>query len=111
MSKQHILIQKLRKMIKSSIKMAAVVFAASIMLSSCFTYTAVVGNGAQGTQEVKKTNHYVIYGLVPVGVSDAKAMAGGATDYTVTTKHTFVNGLLAAITGNIYAPTTTIVTK
>jgi len=88
-----------------------VVFTMSIMLTSCYTYTSVVGKGAQGNTSVAKWNHYVIFGLAPVGVSDSKAMAGGATDYTVTTSHTFVNGLVAALTFSIYTPTTTTVTK
>ncbi|MCX6236476.1 MAG: Bor family protein [Bacteroidia bacterium] len=83
----------------------------SCLLASCYTYTSVVGEGAKGNQQVKKWNHYLIEGLVPVGVSDSKAMAGGAKDYTVTTTHSFVNGLLAGLTGGIYTPTTTTVTK
>jgi hypothetical protein len=83
----------------------------SILLTSCYTYTCVVGEGAKGNQEVKKWNNYVIFGLVPVGVSDAKVMADGAKDYTVTTSHSFVNGLLLGITFGIYAPTTTTVKK
>ncbi len=93
------------------IKMTVVAFSAAMMLTSCYTYTSVVGNGAKGNTEVKKWNHYLIDGLIPVGVSDSKAMAGGASDYNVTVKHSFVNGLLSVITFGIYSPTTTIVTK
>jgi len=96
---------------KKTFKLMTVVFTMSIMLTSCYTYTSVVGKGAQGNTSVAKWNHYVIFGLAPVGVSDSKAMAGGATDYTVTTSHTFVNGLVAALTFSIYTPTTTTVTK
>ena len=92
-------------------KMMAIAFASSILLTSCYSYTSVVGSGAQGNSETKEWNHYVVYGLAPVGVSDSKAMAGGAENYTVTTKHSFVNGLVAAITFGIYTPTTTTVTK
>jgi hypothetical protein len=38
-------------------------------------------------------------------------MAGDAKDYEITVKHTFVDGLLSAITSGLYTPTTTIVTK
>jgi hypothetical protein len=38
-------------------------------------------------------------------------MAGDATDYEVTTRQTFVNGLVAAITFGIYTPSTTTVKK
>ncbi|WP_051205318.1 Bor family protein [Salinimicrobium xinjiangense] len=98
-------------MIKQLAKMTAVAFTASILLTSCFSYTSVVGNGAQGNQEVTKWNHYVIYGLAPVGVSDSKAMADGAENYTVHTRQTFVNGLVNALTFGLYTPTTTTVTK
>lgn len=84
-----------------------------LMLSftSCYTYTATVGSGAQSATTVKGHNHYVIFGLAPVGLSDAKALAGGAQNYDLTITHTFVDGLLAAITLGIYTPTTTIVKK
>ena len=81
------------------------------LLTSCYSYTSVVGNGAQGNQSTTKWNHYVIAGLAPVGVSDSKEMAGGAENYTVHTRQSFVNGLLSAITFGIYTPTVTTVTK
>lgn len=96
---------------KRTIKMGAAAFAAGLMLSSCYTYTTVVGKGAQGNQEVKKWNHYVVFGLAPVGVSDAKEMAEGTQDYTVTTKHSFITGLVSGSTFGLYTPTTTTVTK
>lgn len=81
------------------------------LLTSCYTYTVTVGKGSQTGVEVKKMNHYLIYGLAPVGVSDPAEMAGDAEDYNITIKHTFVDGLINAITFGIYTPTTTIVTK
>jgi len=83
----------------------------SSLLTSCYTYTNVIGEGAKGNEVVTKWNHYVVYGLAPIDVSDSKVMAGGATNYTVKTEHTFVNGLIAAITFGIYTPTMTTVTK
>lgn len=98
-------------MIKKSMKVMAILFASSMLLTSCYSYTSVVGEGAQGNNEVTKWNHYVIGGLAPVGVSDSKAMAGGAQNYTVHTRQSFVNGLVSALTFGIYTPTTTTVTK
>lgn len=89
----------------------AVVLAASVTLASCYSYTSVVGNGPKGNEQTTKWNHYVIAGLAPVNVSDSKEMAGGAKNYSVYTRQTFVNGLLSAITFGIYTPTTTTVTK
>jgi hypothetical protein len=96
---------------KRTFKVMTIAFAMSIMLTSCFSYTSVVGKGAQGNTKVTKWNHYVIGGLAPIGVSDSKVMSDGATDYTVHTRQTFVNGLIAALTFSIYTPTTTTVTK
>ena len=68
-------------MIKKSMKMMAIVFVSSMLLTSCYSYTSVVGNGAQGNNQTTQWNHYVIYGLAPVGVSDSKQMADGAENY------------------------------
>jgi hypothetical protein len=92
-------------------KMMSVVFAASMLLTSCYSYTSVVGNGAQGNNETTSWNHYVIYGLAPVGISNSKQMADGAENCTVHTRQSFVNGLVSAITFGIYTPTTATVTK
>ncbi len=98
-------------MIKNSMKMMTVVFASSMLLTSCYSYTSVVGEGAKGNSQTTQWNHYVVYGLAPVGVSDSKQMAGGAKDYTVHTRQSFVNGLVSALTFGIYTPSTTTVTK
>lgn len=103
------IIQNRNKMKK--LRLIAAMAACACMFTSCYTYTTVVGNGGTGNQRVKQWNHYVLFGLAPVDVSDSKAMAGSSSDYTVTTKHTFVNGLIGGITFGIYTPTTTYVTK
>ncbi len=96
---------------KKTISLFSIVVVVSFMLSSCYTYTVTVGKGPQSNTVVTEMNHYLIYGLAPVAVSDAKTMIGEAENYSVTITHTFIDGLLAAITGGIYTPTTTIVTK
>ncbi|MDT0294951.1 Bor family protein [Mesonia ostreae] len=91
--------------------MMTVLFAASMLFTSCYSYTSVVGEGAQGNEKTTKWNHYVIFGLAPVGVSDSKQMADGAENYTVHTRQSFVNGLVSSLTFGLYAPSTTTVTK
>ena len=98
-------------MIKRITKFTAIIFSASILLTSCYSYTSVVGDGAQGNNEVTEWNHYVVYGLAPVDVSDSQDMADGAEDYTVHTRQSFVNGLISALTFGIYTPSTTTVTR
>ena len=91
--------------------MMTVLFATSLLLSSCYSYTSVVGKGAQGNQQITQWNHYLLSGLAPVGVSDSKQMADGAENYSVFTSLSFVNGLVSALTFGLYSPTTTTVTK
>ena len=80
-------------------------------MSSCYTLSYNVGNGAQTGVTITEKNHYLIAGLAPINTSDPVQMAAGATDYTVTIQHTFLDGLLNAITFGIYSPTTTTVQK
>jgi len=85
-----------------------VLFATALLLSSCYSYTSVVDNGAQGNQQITPWNHYLQSGLAPVGVSDSKQMADGAENYSVFTSLSFVNGLVSALTFGLYSPTTTV---
>ena len=96
---------------KRSTKMMSILFVSAILLTSCYSYTSIVGEGAKGNVQSTKWNHYVLYGLAPVGVSDSKQMADGVNDYTVHTRQSFVNGLISGLTFGIYSPTTTTVTK
>jgi hypothetical protein len=83
----------------------------SLSLISCYTHTYNVGKGATTGVEVTSKNHFLIYGLVPLATSDPTEMAAGAQNYTVTHRHTFLDGLVNAITGGIYNPTTTTVKR
>jgi hypothetical protein len=87
------------------------VFVISTSFTSCYTYSMTIGKGAQTGIEYRKMNHYLIYGLAPISTANVKEMAGGAIDYEIIIKHTFVDGLLNALTCGIYTPTTTIVRK
>ena len=80
-------------------------------MSSCYTYTYNVGDGPQKGIEVKKQNHYFIFGLATGNISDPQKMAGDAENYSITIQHTFINGLVNALTFGIYTPTTTTVIK
>ncbi|MDD4008370.1 MAG: Bor family protein [Fermentimonas sp.] len=95
---------------KKLIQLSAVLFV-SLLMTSCYSYTTVVGDGSQGNQQISKWNHYLIGGLAPIDVSDSAILAGGVQDYTVKTEMSFVNGLVSALTGGIYAPTTTTIYK
>ena len=96
-------------MVAAKILLVAAIF--TFGLSSCYTATHIVGNGAQGSQEVTGKNTYFIYGLVDGNQADTKSMAGGATDYTIVVEHSFIDGLLSGITWGIYNPVTVKVIK
>ena len=80
-------------------------------MTSCFTYTFDVGKGATTGVQMTQKNHYLINGLVPLSEVDHEKLAKGASDYTVKIEHSFIDGLLGAITFGIYTPTTTTITK
>jgi hypothetical protein len=82
-----------------------------LTFTSCYTLTYAVGTGSQTGVEVTEKNHYLIGGLAGLKTSDPTKMAGDAKNYQVTITHTFIDGLLNALTGGLYTPTTTIVKK
>lgn len=82
-----------------------------VSLSSCYSYTTVVGNGPKEFKKETKWNHFFIAGLAQGKQSNAKEMSKNATDYNVRTRHTFGNYLVSFITLGIYTPTTTTVTR
>lgn len=96
---------------KKLIMNVAMMVLASGLLTSCYTQTYTVGKGPQRGVEVKDRSHYLVYGLAPLKTADPVKMAGETEDYEVTIQHTFVDGLINAITFGLYTPTTTKVVK
>ena len=83
-------------------KLVSLVAAASVVfLIGCAAHTHVIGNGAKGGESISKAQWYAVWGLVPLGNVDTKEMAGGATDYTIKTKESFVDFLIGIITENV----------
>lgn len=82
-----------------------------ILSTSCYSYTTIVGKGPQTNESVSKWNTYFIDGLIKGTQVNAKDLAGGAEDYSVTTKLSFGNMLVSGLTFGIYSPNTVIVTK
>jgi hypothetical protein len=96
---------------KKLVLSAVVLFMVATLFSSCYVHRQTVGEGSQGGQEIQQWNNYFLYGLIPSNIKDPKDLADGAKDYNVTIKHSFVNGLIGAVTFGIYTPTTTYVKK
>jgi len=96
---------------KKGLLKLSLIFAVAIMMTSCYTFTATVGNGPQTGTKVVAHNHYLIAGLAPISTANTKELAGDAKDYSITISHSFIDGLLNLITGGIYTPTTVTITK
>ena len=78
----------------------ATVFVA-ITISACYTQTHVVGRGAQSGVTETARQWYVLWGLVPINNVDSKGMAGGASDYTITTQDSFLDIIISSFTSVI----------
>jgi hypothetical protein len=89
----------------------ALVCLISLSMASCYTVSYAVGSGSQTGETIMEKNHFLVAGLAPIKTADPTIMAGDAKNYQVTIKHTFIDGLINALTSGLYAPTTTIVKK
>jgi hypothetical protein len=68
------------------------VAASLAVLSGCLTLVHTVGKGPRARPErVEASQWYALGGLIPMDVVDSKRLAGGATDYRVTTTFTFLD--------------------
>lgn len=84
----------------------------SVLFTSCYTLTHTVGSGAAGSEKVAKKQWYALWGLVPINTVDSKEMAAGATNYTIVTKHSFVDLVIGFFTSIVtIQPKTVEVTK
>ena len=70
----------------------------AVSLSSCYTTEHTVGAGAKGNSVEAKGQWFALFGLVPINDVDSKEMAAGATDYTIKTSHTFLDGVISYFT-------------
>ena len=81
-----------------------------LTLMSCATHTHNVGKGAQGSV-VKKGRTMWVINLVPIIEVDTAALAGDATDYTITTQVDFVDMLVYGLTSGLIKSRVVKVTK
>lgn len=75
-------------------------------LSGCYRHTVHAGRGAPaGRVAYDQWEHFWIAGLIGHVRVDVERICG-ASDATVRVRQTVLNGLVAALTGGIYTPTT-----
>ncbi len=79
-----------------------------LSLQSCMINTAVVGKG--GTTEAARGKSWYIL-MNRISEVDTKALAGGATDYTIDFRTNFVDMLISGITFSIVGSRTVIIKK
>ena len=94
---------------KKRFKNFAVVAVCLVAFSSCTINEHIIGNGASGTEMVRKKSVYVLGNRV-VEV-DSKALAGGAADYTLDTRTNFIDMLIQGVSFGLVTTRTVSVTK
>ena len=76
----------------------AVLLVGMLALSGCYTLRHQVGNGGGGAVAGTARQWYALWGLIPLNSVDGGKMAGGASDYTIQSQHTFVDILIGIVT-------------
>jgi hypothetical protein len=82
-----------------------------LFIGGCYSVTHVVGDGAKGNTTESERQWYVLFGLVPINEVDSKEMAGGATDYEITTEFTFVDLVIGVFTSLVSIQPQTVTLK
>lgn len=83
----------------------------SLSASGCLTHRHIVGSGASTGQSETAKDWYLLWGLVRLNTVDTKAMAGSASNYTIDTQESFIDGLIYYVTAGIVGSRTVTVTK
>jgi len=81
------------------------------LFAGCFTMNHVVGDGSQGGAAKQERQWYALWGLVPINNVDSKAMAEGATNYTVKTQYTPLDFIISIFTGIVTVQCMTVEVK
>ena len=76
--------------------------------TSCYTTQFVVGEGAKGNNEIRLKQTHLINGLISFDIPEMKQIIE-KEDYTITTKHSFVDLALNSFTFGIYSTITVII--
>ena len=79
-----------------------------LSLSSCYTTQFVVGDGAKGNNEIRLKQTHLVSGLISSDIPEMRQIIE-KEDYTIITKHSFIDLALNSFTFGIYSPTTVII--
>ncbi len=90
----------------SGLQKTALIAALAVTMTGCYSHTIHAGGGApNGPVVYDEWQHFWIGGLVGDSRVDLQRLCGGR-DATVRVRQSFLNGLVAGLTGGIYVPTT-----
>ena len=87
------------------------IFLLVLLLSSCMSLTHVVGTGASSGVITEKKQWYALWGLVPINEVNSKAMAEGASNYTIKSKVKFIDYVISAFTSAVSINVQTVVVQ
>ena len=76
--------------------------------TSCYTTQFVVGEGAKGNNEIRLKQTHLVNGLISFDIPEMKQIIE-KEDYTIITKHSFIDLALNYFTFGIYTPTTILI--
>jgi hypothetical protein len=82
----------------------AAALAAAVLSSACYRVSVVTGAAPAATVVDKPWTHSFVIGLVPPAPVDVSKECGAAGVSRVVTQRSFLNGLVAGLTGNLYTP-------
>ena len=78
------------------------------LFTSCYTTRFVIGEGAKGDNEIRLKQTHLVNGLISFDIPEIKQIID-KEDYTIITKHSFIDLALNSFTFGIYTPTTVII--
>jgi len=84
------------KQILPSLLLAA---ALGLSMTSCYTMTHTVGQGASTEETATERQWYLFWGLLKLNDVDSHEMADGADNYTVKTEQSFLDIVINIFTG------------
>jgi hypothetical protein len=89
---------------------AAIVALAAVLLAgttACYEHTFTIGNGAPAGPIVdEEWHHHWLWGLISPNQELQLREECASPDATIEAEESFLNGLVAVLTGGIYSPTT-----
>ena len=85
-------------------RLAAAALLCAALTSACYRVTVTTGAAPTATVVDQPWTNSFVFGLVPPAPINVAQQCAGGNVSKVVTQHSFVNGLVAAVTWNIYTP-------